>query len=528
MSKLECYAVFEGGGVKGSAFAGALVSAENAEINFVGYGGASVGSIIAFLSCLGFTSSELELRIKSLDLSEFLDQGIVNETNIIHEVISQNKKIINDSVGSGIRGSITSKLKVIKNSFRLDVITSCLKIIGKLKSRYGVHSKDEMIKILIKYAKEKISTEYLIKKDGVETISFKDFFHITGKDLRLVATNLNSRRAERFSHIDTPNHCVFKAVAASSSFPFFYEPTIEGESYLIDGGVSCNLPSFLFANEVHKRLPIYAFDLVVDSAPKKKFNNIITYTWNIITSLLDASTEIISEEVGCIVVPVKIPIGINTLDFNLNSEQINSLFESGKESAKNFFENHDLTELSKEANDSHKVGALIYGVYDEILADLADRISFQNLTVNTWLYTCINSEPKEIISFSVGSNSDFDPPHYQYSLSQQGIDCVEAWKNKSIEFKFDNNKVRVCFPISKKNIKEGDIHQTKYNPILGVLCLSVACNKSICNWLNYNAQNGQFDIDQDFVIIVNTYVNLIGMAMLGNQLVFHDANGYKI
>ncbi|HCS8989786.1 TPA: patatin-like phospholipase family protein, partial [Klebsiella quasipneumoniae] len=50
MKKINCYAVFEGGGIKGVAFAGALQKAEEAGLNFIGYAGASAGAIIAFLA----------------------------------------------------------------------------------------------------------------------------------------------------------------------------------------------------------------------------------------------------------------------------------------------------------------------------------------------------------------------------------------------------------------------------------------------------------------------------------------------
>lgn len=46
VNKINAYAVFDGGGVKGIAFAGALKAVRNSNIEFVGYAGASAGAII--------------------------------------------------------------------------------------------------------------------------------------------------------------------------------------------------------------------------------------------------------------------------------------------------------------------------------------------------------------------------------------------------------------------------------------------------------------------------------------------------
>jgi NTE family protein len=52
---MQAYAVMDGGGVKGAALAGCLRAADDAGIEFIGFGGTSAGSIIAVLACVGFT-----------------------------------------------------------------------------------------------------------------------------------------------------------------------------------------------------------------------------------------------------------------------------------------------------------------------------------------------------------------------------------------------------------------------------------------------------------------------------------------
>src|ERR1700748_1617429 len=65
---MQAYAVMDGGGVKGAALAGCLLAAEEAHIQFVGYGGTSAGSIVALLACVGYSGAELE-RIMPTELN---------------------------------------------------------------------------------------------------------------------------------------------------------------------------------------------------------------------------------------------------------------------------------------------------------------------------------------------------------------------------------------------------------------------------------------------------------------------------
>lgn len=68
-------AVFEGGGVRGIAHAGALVEAEAAGYTWENVAGTSAGSIIAALVACGYTGQEVREIIWSFDFSELMDNG---------------------------------------------------------------------------------------------------------------------------------------------------------------------------------------------------------------------------------------------------------------------------------------------------------------------------------------------------------------------------------------------------------------------------------------------------------------------
>ncbi|WP_394223487.1 patatin-like phospholipase family protein [Alteromonas gracilis] len=47
---MKAYGVFEGGGVKGVALAGAYKAALENDVDFIGFGGTSAGAIVALLA----------------------------------------------------------------------------------------------------------------------------------------------------------------------------------------------------------------------------------------------------------------------------------------------------------------------------------------------------------------------------------------------------------------------------------------------------------------------------------------------
>ncbi len=64
---MKADAVFEGGGIRGIAFAGAIQAMEENNVEWVRLAGTSVGSIIASLLAAGYKSTEINEQIKSID-----------------------------------------------------------------------------------------------------------------------------------------------------------------------------------------------------------------------------------------------------------------------------------------------------------------------------------------------------------------------------------------------------------------------------------------------------------------------------
>ncbi|MBY6946558.1 patatin-like phospholipase family protein [Clostridium botulinum] len=67
-------AVFEGGGVKGVAFVGAIAKLEEEGYSIERCAGTSAGAIISALLAAGYTSSEVKEIMLNTDYNNFLDK----------------------------------------------------------------------------------------------------------------------------------------------------------------------------------------------------------------------------------------------------------------------------------------------------------------------------------------------------------------------------------------------------------------------------------------------------------------------
>ena len=71
--------VFSGGGQRGFAYVGALKELETRGLVFAklhGVGGTSIGSLFGMLLCAGYTPTEMEHEMYSLDINKLIDFNI--------------------------------------------------------------------------------------------------------------------------------------------------------------------------------------------------------------------------------------------------------------------------------------------------------------------------------------------------------------------------------------------------------------------------------------------------------------------
>lgn len=236
--------VFEGGGVKGIAYVGALRVLKQKSIlgQIQRVGGASAGAIIALLVGLGYTVAELRQILGTLNFKNFMDDswGVIRDTD-------------------------------------------------RLITHYGWYKGD----FFRNWAAERVA-----EKAGNGEATFQELKK-SGNflDMYFMGTNLSTHFSEVFSFEHTPRMCVADAVRYSMSIPLFFAArrSARGDIY-VDGGVLDNYPIKLFDRKKYQpeaaKIPQYYADH--NKGLKKAGKTVSPYLYNMETLgfRLDTAEEI--------------------------------------------------------------------------------------------------------------------------------------------------------------------------------------------------------------------------------------------
>ena len=547
-SMLECYAVFEGGGAKGIAFAGALSAAEEQGINFTGYGGASSGAIIGLLACLGYSGEEIQSKLKK--------DKIVDLLNPFYYWPISGIRIAAGVVGK-IKGGLRKKLKydfvfnLYKYTFHIILcafvflnpisVTIYLYLFVIIYFTKGVFSTNKLKMRLVKYAVEKILLNYqdfIDVERSIEPLTFRQLELITGRSLKVIGTDIISGRFVEYSSELTPKQKVFEAVAASGAYPLFFRPTFINGGLIADGGLSCNMPSFVYSPKKFKKLPVFAFDLTyknirTNNVSKSKMN-FFTYLKDLCMSAIDASNNIISDVSGGIVVPVEISNKFGTFDFNMNNAELDCIYLQGWRSSKDFFKESEFMKSLSNVEFEHQWPVLMFGnlnyLLSLIITDLSNYLNKIDISID--LYSDYTAKNTHIVSFASRSNvfsknKDFINSK-KYSLSTNRF-LTNSWNNGSASKIYDmkNEIVHFAYPVKINNMFDTEF---KYqdDTVLALLSIKLSTHYLNVPFLqrNQNTYKGTIE-DVDFSIkshkILEVYCLIIRNSMLGQQSVFHDS-----
>lgn len=185
---------FEGGGVKGIAYVGAMkvLKEQGCLDEIIRVGGTSAGSINALIVALGMSLDEQQEELSSLKFKEFMDDswGVIRDVN----------RLVND---------------------------------------FGYYKGD--------FFESWIGT-LIEKKLGNPRATFNDLKTKNLPDLYVCATNLSTGFGEVFSHERHPDMPLAEALRMSMSIPLFFSAVRNGEfnDVYVDGGVQRNYPIKLF------------------------------------------------------------------------------------------------------------------------------------------------------------------------------------------------------------------------------------------------------------------------------------------
>jgi len=280
--------VFEGGGVKGIAYAGALqvLSDQGILSNIKRVAGTSAGAITACLICLGYSAEELNQTITAMNFKTFEDGW--------------------------------------------DPL--------RIPTKYGLYEGDAFLTWL----------QGLFTKQGLDkNITFAGLKEKGLRDLYVYATDLNNFAATQFSYADTPNVIVAEAVRASMSIPLFFKAwqfsnAIPDNHIYVDGGTVLNYPLGTFDTvtepEDPQTLGFYLYDRNGLRSPSSLgYDEPIEYVKSLFETLLQSQNINFDIDPSLKDRTVMIDdFGILATDFDITAAQKTQLYNSGMEYTKTF------------------------------------------------------------------------------------------------------------------------------------------------------------------------------------------------
>ena len=193
--------VFEGGGVKGIAYAGAIQVLESQGIlpNITRVAGTSAGAITATLLALGAGSQDIAKIVGGTDFRQFMDSSLLPTSNIW--------RLVQDY-----------------GWYKGDAFATWMQ--GIIKQRTGDAGTT--------FAGLRALKAHDVKGRG----AFRDLY--------MVGTDLSRQQALIFSGDDTPDMPLWYAARTSMSIPFFFQSVMAQGEVRVDGGVSWNYPIDMF------------------------------------------------------------------------------------------------------------------------------------------------------------------------------------------------------------------------------------------------------------------------------------------
>lgn len=301
---MKADAVFEGGGIRGIGFIGALDYLESCGYEWVRIGGTSAGAVVASFAAAGYTAREMRHILAATDLNRFLDKDRVQKVPVVG------------------------------------------KVLGFLKEN-GIYSGDYL----------EAWMAYLLKRKGIQ--KFRDVYENGDFRLKVIASDVTKKTKlvlpdDLINYgIDPMEFSIAKAVRMSVSIPFYFKPvTLEydgGVSYIVDGGVCCNFPLDIFDTNGIPRWPTFGFKF---NDPKLSFTaegktDPLSFLFDIADTMGARNhDEFMNEEnvTRTIFIPTT---GVESTEFDIGKERSLKLYKSGYRSAREFLKTWNFEEYVK-------------------------------------------------------------------------------------------------------------------------------------------------------------------------------------
>lgn len=334
-------AVFEGGGVRGIAHAGALLKAEEKfGYEWQSVAGTSAGAIVAALVAAGYRASEIRDIIWDLDFAKLMDKSLGDR---ISQILLAPARLI-PRIGRVIPylPSIVKDLGIYEGDFFQKLVAELLAVKGK-----------------------RVFGDLLVP--GMEDDPKYRY------RLRVIASDITAGRMLvlpddiRDFGIEPDDLPIALALRMSMSIPFFFEPVKLANRvtalthYIVDGGMLSNYPIWLFDAPDGQPIdwPTLGFNIYqprpdTDGPPDpffgspRKIDNPLEFVQALeATSFSAIDKQYVSERHWARTIAID-SMGIKSTDFDLTDEDKQALLKSGQSAADAFLTKFDFEAYKRE------------------------------------------------------------------------------------------------------------------------------------------------------------------------------------
>lgn len=320
MTGKKCDGVFEGGGVRGIGFAGAISEMEAQGYTFQNVAGTSAGAIAAALVAVGYSGSEIEKELGAVDFTSFRQEGGWSRVDGFGKVIN-------------------------------------------LKNRYGVYKSDSFETWLDRLLEAKGKQVFGALQTGERDERYAYKLSVVASDLTDNSILILPGDLKRFG-ISPDTFSVARAVRMSMSIPLYYEPErlLDGEGrehIIVDGGLLSNYPIWLLDDGTSAPpFPTFGFKFIPgENETKRKelpTERFVDYLKSLVTTMLEAGDNYhISKSKGdfarSVLIPTQVvtPEGTKVIEatyFDITPEESAQLAENGRRAARSFLSGWDFEE----------------------------------------------------------------------------------------------------------------------------------------------------------------------------------------
>jgi NTE family protein len=276
----------EGGGVWGIAYGGALEELDQLGVlsQIKRVAGTSAGSITALQLALGYSGAEIKQTFSELDFSRFLDN------------------------------------RHIRTVFQ----------------KYGLYESQYALDLFQGWVENKL---------GSKQATFQDLHEAGKMELKVYATNLNTRHIHEFSYEKSKDVPLAMAVRASMSVPLFFTAVKVNDHLFVDGGTIYDYPLLSFGKESITSTLGLAFSGSSSVAGGTEgnmefdYDNPMEYVRRLVTVLERAQAPLLALYATLRENTILIDTGdVSSLDFKVSEKTKNFLMENGRKAVRAHFQ----------------------------------------------------------------------------------------------------------------------------------------------------------------------------------------------